>query len=81
MDMGLDMDFVRTIAHVAREAGVDAWREPHDLEEHLLGVAAMAAEFAQGYGAQWADVAARWHDLGKYRPRFQRYIRLAACRT
>ncbi|TQV62471.1 MAG: CRISPR-associated helicase Cas3' [Halothiobacillaceae bacterium] len=72
------MDFVRTIAHVAREAGVDAWREPHDLEEHLLGVAAMAAEFAQGYGAQWADVAARWHDLGKYRPRFQRYIRLAS---
>ena len=35
----------------------------------------MAEEFAQGYGAQWARLAGRWHDLGKYRPRFQRYIR------
>ncbi|EGF30315.1 CRISPR-associated helicase Cas3 [Oxalobacteraceae bacterium IMCC9480] len=32
----------------------------------------MAAPFAS---AQWARLAGRWHDLGKYRPGFQRYIR------
>lgn len=78
MTLKPNMEFARNIAHVAREKGQDAWREPHDLEDHLLSVAAMAAEFAQSYGAQWADIAARWHDLGKYRPRFQAYIRQAS---
>jgi len=78
MTLKYDMKFARNIAHAAREEGQDAWREPHDLEDHLLSVAAMATEFSQSYGKQWSDIAGRWHDLGKYRPRFQRYIRQAS---
>ncbi|MEW5837795.1 MAG: CRISPR-associated helicase Cas3' [Pseudomonadota bacterium] len=69
------MGFERSIAHVARVAATQEWREPHDLAEHLQCVAARAAEFAQGFGSEWAELASRWHDLGKYRTRFQKYIR------
>lgn len=65
------------IAHAARDAA-GAWRPPHDLEAHLLGVAQLAEQFAQTYGPGWARLAGRWHDLGKYRPRFQHYIRQAS---
>ena len=65
------------IAHAAPNAD-GSWREPHDLEDHLQAVAALAAEFAHHFGADWAQLAGRWHDLGKYRPRFQRYIRQAS---
>ena len=52
----------------------------HLLSDHLLAVAGMAKEFATGAlpaGAdpQWAYMAGLWHDLGKYRPGFQRYLR------
>jgi CRISPR-associated endonuclease/helicase Cas3 len=36
------------------------------------GAAANAAHFG---GEDWARLAGLWHDLGKYRPGFQRYIR------
>jgi CRISPR-associated endonuclease/helicase Cas3 len=62
------------IAHAAQQAD-GAWREPHDLAHHLAGVSAMAACFARPFGADWARLAGLWHDLGKYRPGFQRYIR------
>src|SRR5579871_911721 len=62
------------IAHAARDADGN-WRPPHDLLEHLHEVGELAAEFAHRYGADWARVAGRWHDLGKYRLRFQKYIR------
>nr|WP_235839897.1 CRISPR-associated endonuclease Cas3'' [Derxia lacustris] len=36
----------------------------------------MAAQFAQPFdSAQWASFAGLWHDLGKYRAGFQRYLR------
>lgn len=36
----------------------------------------MAADFASGFGAaDWARLAGLWHDLGKYREGFQKYIR------
>lgn len=38
----------------------------------------MAADHAQRFGPNWARLAGRWHDLGKYRARFQRYIRRAS---
>ena len=42
----------------------------------MLGVAALAERFANDFeGAAYAQLAGRWHDLGKYRPRFQSYIR------
>lgn len=51
--------------------------EPHYLQDHLNAVATAASEFAQHLNsAQWAGIAGLWHDLGKYRPGFQRYIRL-----
>ena len=65
------------IAHAAKDS-MGNWRPPHDLDEHLKAVGALAAHFANRYGAEWAHQAGRWHDLGKYRPRFQRYIRQAS---
>ena len=51
---------------------------PHGLVEHLQQVAALASGFAQDWGADFAGLAGLWHDLGKYRPGFQRYIRQTA---
>ncbi len=67
----------RPIAHAAR-APDGTWRAPHDLAEHLAEVGRLADHFAQHYGTDWARLAGRWHDLGKYRPRFQHYIRQAS---
>jgi CRISPR-associated endonuclease/helicase Cas3 len=52
--------------------------EPHWLLDHLQAVAQLSAGFAEGYGAKWARLAGLWHDLGKSRPGFQRYIRQCA---
>lgn len=52
-----------------------AWRR-HELLEHLEAVARLAGEMASYFGSfDWAEVAGLWHDLGKYRPAFQQYIR------
>ena len=64
-------------AHTARNAD-GAWRAPHDLSAHLHAVAALATQFASSYGADWARLAGLWHDLGKYRPAFQHYLRAAS---
>jgi len=66
------------IAHAARGADGN-WREPHVLEDHIQGVAALAADFAKAFGAEdIARHAALWHDHGKYQPRWQQYIRKAS---
>ena len=51
----------------------------HLLADHLLAVAALAADFSQPCDAanvtqRWAYLAGLWHDLGKYRAGFQRYV-------
>jgi CRISPR-associated endonuclease/helicase Cas3 len=47
----------------------------HNLADHLRDVAGLAREFAEAFGSgEWAYLAGIWHDLGKYRPRFQSYI-------
>ncbi len=62
------------IAHVRQ--GADGEWETHALGEHLQAVAGMAGRFAQAFKAEdWATLAGLWHDLGKYRPAFQGYIR------
>lgn len=71
------MNMIQPIAHAARDAN-GAWRLPHDLVEHSCEVGKLAAEFARNFGADWARLAGRWHDLGKFRQRFQNYIRLAS---
>jgi len=77
MSYGDECVHQQPIAHAVRDAE-GGWCEPHDLAEHLQCVAKRAAEFAQSFGSDWVELAARWHDLGKYRPRFQMYIRLAS---
>ena len=49
----------------------------HDLESHLRGVAdgARASFRANSVESRLAFLAGLWHDLGKYRDGFQRYIR------
>lgn len=69
---------LRPIAHAAQNPD-GSWRDPHDLANHLAGVAALAACHARKFGAEdWAHLAGLWHDLGKYRPAFQSYIRNAS---
>jgi HD domain len=47
----------------------------HLLCDHLREVARLSGKFAEGFGSfDWAELAGRWHDLGKYRRGFQLYI-------
>lgn len=65
------------VAHVRQQgSGGGSDEPPHGLADHLTAVAELAKQFAAGFGA--ADVAAvagAWHDLGKFRPGFQKYVR------
>lgn len=52
----------------------------HHLVDHLHKVAELAGGFSKvfdscGYSRRWAYLAGLWHDLGKYRPGFQQYLR------
>ncbi|MDT8296803.1 MAG: CRISPR-associated helicase Cas3' [Spirochaetaceae bacterium] len=63
------------IAHVKQDEHGN-WEVPHDLLEHLKQVASQAAEYADAFdNSDWARIAGLWHDLGKYKPSFQNYIR------
>ena len=63
------------LAHIERDPETGTWRK-QTLEEHLLGTAQLAAEFARPFGsADWGLLAGLWHDLGKAQPNWQRYIR------
>ncbi|MBS0545574.1 MAG: CRISPR-associated endonuclease Cas3'' [Proteobacteria bacterium] len=62
------------IAHV--RIATDGAVVEHSLDEHLNQVSIFARDFAARFNsATWAAYAGLWHDLGKYRPGFQRYIR------
>lgn len=51
----------------------------HDLREHLIEVARGARRhMGSRPGLELAELAGLWHDVGKYRDGFQRYIRMAA---
>ncbi len=64
------------IAHVKKNKQSDDWDKPHELYNHLMDTSVLAKQFAKEIGSEWAEIAGRWHDLGKYRQRFQDYIRL-----
>ncbi|MBS4096491.1 MAG: CRISPR-associated endonuclease Cas3'' [Sulfuricella sp.] len=73
----LDTKQQRHLAHVRRDS--DGQWHQHLLPDHANGVARLAEEFAAAFGAtDWARLAGLWHDLGKSRPPFQRYIRKAS---
>ena len=63
------------LAYVAHTPAVSggAW---HGLREHLEETARIAASFGANFGgADVARLAGRWHDLGKYDPGWQAYLR------
>ncbi|MFT3849308.1 MAG: CRISPR-associated endonuclease Cas3'' [Propionivibrio sp.] len=48
----------------------------HSLPHHGAAVSWLAAEFAAAFeSSPWAEFAGLWHDLGKFREGFRRYIR------
>lgn len=60
-------------AHSREGQPTQAW-EP--LEEHLRKVAELAQHSAAAFdSAEWGRLAGLWHDIGKYRPEFQRRLR------
>ncbi|MEG2126497.1 MAG: CRISPR-associated helicase Cas3' [Bacteroides sp.] len=49
------------------------------ISEHAAGTAYYAAKFAAIFGCkEWGEVLGLWHDMGKYSPAFQQYIRKCA---
>jgi len=59
-------------AHINDQGGF------HRLEDHLTQVGKRSAAFAKEFQSdQWAELAGRWHDLGKYSAAFQDMIRSA----
>jgi CRISPR-associated endonuclease/helicase Cas3 len=74
MDSMNDKSESSHLAHVLQD-DKGMWHE-HRLDEHLRGVASLAAEFAADFdSSDWASIAGLWHDLGKYSTEFQRYIK------
>ena len=48
----------------------------HRLDEHLRSVERRAGDFADKFGAgDFGRLVGLWHDLGKFQPAFQSYIR------
>jgi len=65
---------IQPVAHL-RENPDGTW-DKHDLQEHLVRVAEKAALFADEFGnGDWVKAAGLLHDLGKYNPEWQEYIR------
>jgi CRISPR-associated endonuclease/helicase Cas3 len=64
---------MQPVAHISED------QRYHFLQDHLLGTAKLASEFAREFGcAEWGYLAGLWHDLGKYSDDFQQMIRSAA---
>lgn len=67
------------VAHVKMDEHGEGWLEPHVLEAHLHKVAKLSGAKADEFqSAGWGTAAGLWHDLGKFRPAFQQYIRDAS---
>lgn len=63
------------IAHVRQNA--DGCWEVQKLTDHLAGVARLAGQFAAKFGNRdWGEILGYWHDLGKFHPAWQDYLRV-----
>lgn len=68
---------IPALAHVRQDKN-GKWKE-HALDEHLQEVALRTGKTAKSFGSEdWAQLAGLWHDLGKYRKKFQKYIKSAS---
>lgn len=69
----MDLDDCEFIAHIRKDG---ERLVAHPLSSHNEAVARLAGEFAATFkSSRWAALAGLWHDLGKFREGFQRYIR------
>ncbi len=69
----MDLAACEFIAHIRKDG---ERLLAHPLSHHAVAVARLAGEFAATFqSAPWAALAGLWHDLGKFREGFQRYIR------
>jgi len=60
------------LAHIAENGRY------HDLRHHLEKVARLARRFASSFGSgEWAFLAGKWHDVGKFSRDFQERLRKA----
>lgn len=63
---------MRYYAHSLEGKSPDEWQ---DLREHLINVGELAGRFAEPFGGkEWARLAGRWHDMGKYSNEFQKML-------
>ncbi|HEU5423212.1 MAG TPA: CRISPR-associated endonuclease Cas3'', partial [Nitrolancea sp.] len=63
----------QAIAHTKNALG-----RQQPLTEHLEAVSRLAGDFASQFGAEeLATWLGRWHDIGKFNPAFQQYLRAA----
>lgn len=65
------------IAHVLKAENGD-WLDPHDLDDHLRQVAQKTREHSKCFDDSWGELAGLFHDFGKFRFAFQKYIREAS---
>ncbi len=66
------------LAHARQDAESGQWSE-HSLVEHALGVSELAAGFASSFDcAEWGRACGLLHDLGKFNPAWQAYLKAAS---
>jgi CRISPR-associated endonuclease/helicase Cas3 len=67
-------DTIEPIARAKQDENGN-WQE-QKLRDHLAQVAALAEKFASEFGnGDWGALPGLWHDLGKFTPAWQKYIR------